>query len=46
MKTKVNQTKVPEIETKDKKGKKFKLIDKEPHDLDYYGIHSRRTKKW
>ena len=46
MKRKKIETNITEIQTKDKQGKKFKTIDKEPHDLDYYGIHLRRTKKW
>jgi len=46
MKRRKKKTSIPEIETTNNKGKKFKIIDKEPHDLDYYGIHLRRTKKW
>jgi len=46
MKKKINKTSVPDIQNKDTNGKKFKVIDKEPHELDYYGIHLRRIKKW
>ena len=45
MKRKKIETQITEIQTTNKQGKKFKKIDKEPHELDFYGQYLKRTNK-